>query len=267
MTGAAARPLRVGSKGPDVGRWQRVLIAAGHDLGPSQDDGDFGERTHNATCAWQKARGLPVTGVVTSAEWILSTHVLDPLPPTVRAFDLDRVPYVEAANWQRNAPPQSKRLIVIHCMEAAEASTTAESVAAWFAGKRGETPQTSAHFCVDSDSVICCLHSDRIAWHAPGANKDGIGIELAGYARQSREDWLDAYSTAMLQLAAKLVRALSRRHGIPLTFVDVAGVRGQQLRGVTTHAVVSEAFGKSSHTDPGPHFPMDLLLGWAGYAT
>ena len=31
-------------------------------------------------------------------------------------------------------------------------------------------------------------------FHAPGANHNGIGLEHAGYARQSAEDWADAFS-------------------------------------------------------------------------
>lgn len=56
------RTLRKGTRGPDVGRWQRFLTAQGHLNG--ELDGVFGERTKQATVAFQSARGLKADGVV-----------------------------------------------------------------------------------------------------------------------------------------------------------------------------------------------------------
>ena len=262
------RPLlKLGDKGPAVGEWQRLLLRDGYDLGPSRADEDFGKLTHNATIAWEWSHGLPRNGIVEPDDWRTMITGVDPerLPSTERSgFDLDRVPFVEAVNWSRAVPGVPKRLIVMHCMEMAEGSTTAEDCARFFARQKPGPQGSSANYCVDVDSAVCCVPSDRIAWHAPGANRDGIGIELAGFARQTRAQWLDAYSSAMLRTAAKLVRALGRRHGIPMTFVDAVGVRGGVVRGVTTHATVTEAFpDKGSHWDPGPSFPMDTFLDWA----
>jgi hypothetical protein len=41
-----------------------------------------------------------------------------------------------------------------------------------------------------------------IAFAAPGVNSDGIQLELAGVARQTREEWLDPYSVLVLENAA-----------------------------------------------------------------
>lgn len=184
-------------------------------------------------------------------------------------IDLTTIPYIEAANWSRQVGPQDKGLIVVHCMQAAELMKTAENVAAWFAGKSRNkegkfvpAPKASAHYCVDADSVVCCVPSDRIAWHAPGANKEGIGIELAGYARQSRRDWLDDYGMLMLVRAGSLIAALSQKHDIPLLSLGEQGVAAG-LHGIATHAIISKVFQKSTHTDPGPSFPMDRLLEYA----
>ena len=61
---AGWRTLRLGMNGSDVQAWQQCLLDAGHDLGASGADGDFGARTHSATVAWQVAHGLPADGVV-----------------------------------------------------------------------------------------------------------------------------------------------------------------------------------------------------------
>lgn len=150
-------------------------------------------------------------------------------------------------------------LIVIHDMEAPEKNTTAENVASWFASDRSS--RASAHYCVDNDSIVQCVRDQDVAWHAPGANHDGIGVELAGYARQTAAEWRDSYSTQMLEKqAAPLCRALAKKYNVPIRFVDREGLKRGE-RGFTTHNEVSKAFGRSSHWDPGPNFPMDWFLG------
>jgi N-acetyl-anhydromuramyl-L-alanine amidase AmpD len=112
---------------------------------------------------------------------------------------------------------------------------------------------------VDADSIVQSVHDEYIAWHAPGANRSGIGIELAGYARQTAEDWQDEFSSDMLERAARLVAHLSQKWGVPLVFVDRDGLEAGQP-GVTTHNEVTHAWRKSDHTDPGPAFPMEAFL-------
>lgn len=150
-------------------------------------------------------------------------------------------------------------------MEAGETSKTAENVARWF--QTAPAPQTSAHYCIDDDSVVQCVQIRDVAYAAPNANRNGIHLELAGYARQSKAEWLDAYGRAMLPLAARLiatvvlpkVRALQPSRPIPLAFVDAAGLKAGR-RGITTHWEVTKAFNPGGHTDPGPGFPIAEFL-------
>jgi N-acetyl-anhydromuramyl-L-alanine amidase AmpD len=194
--------LRAGDKGPAVAWWRDVLERDGYRL--SGPDNIFDASTHNATVAWQRARPPLKRDGVVGPKTIAAIGQVATLPPPA-AFDPASIPYVEAANWQRDAGEQSKSLIVLHCMEYLEASTSAEWCAAFFAGRRGmKPPRSSAHYCIDSDSIVACVPRRRIAWHAPGANQRGIGLEHAGFARQSRAEWLDDYTLAMLQLSSKL---------------------------------------------------------------
>jgi N-acetyl-anhydromuramyl-L-alanine amidase AmpD len=149
-------------------------------------------------------------------------------------------------------------LVVLHTMEIAEDDRAAENCATWFANPMA---RASAHYCVDADSIVQCVRDQDVAWHAPGANHDGIGIELAGRARQSRSDWNDRYSTATLARAATLTAQLCRRHAIPVAWLHAADLRAGK-RGLTTHAAVSEAFKRSNHTDPGTAFPFERFLGF-----
>ncbi len=142
-------------------------------------------------------------------------------------------------------------VVVVHTMEAAERMDTAEAVARWFARPDVEV---SAHYCVDADSVVQCVREQDIAWHARGGNDRSIGIELAGYAGQGPKEWDDDYSWAVLERAASLAAEVCRRHEIPVRRLRAADLVAGS-RGLTGHVDVSEAFGRSTHWDPGPAFP------------
>jgi N-acetyl-anhydromuramyl-L-alanine amidase AmpD len=147
-------------------------------------------------------------------------------------------------------------LIVIHTMEMDEKGDTAEHCALWF---RNPAAKVSAHYCVDADSIVQCVRDQDVAWHAPGANHDGIGIEHAGRAKQTGREWNDACSVAMLDRSAALVAKLCRKYAIPITWLYAADLRAGK-RGITTYKAVSDAFKRSSHWDPGTGFPVERYL-------
>jgi hypothetical protein len=251
--------MRLGDIGADVAAWRNILERDRVALTGARNV--FETSTHNATVAWQKLHGIPCDGAVgLRTRSLLDAHTV----PIVSRFDPDAIPYVEARHWQRDVGPQLKSLIVLHCMEYPETATTAEWCAAFFAGEKA--PAASAHFCVDADSIVCCVRPELIAWHAPGANKHGIGIEHGGYARQSRMQWLDDYSLSMLTLSSKLTAWLCQQKKIPVQFVAADQLR-RGMPGITTHWEVTKAFpDRGSHTDPGPHFPINAYIAWVGQA-
>ena len=251
--------LKFGSSGDEVKKWQLVLMDSGYSLAPSYNDGSFGNATHNATLSWQRERGLKSDGIVGQDTW-----------GKVNAQKVIITPQSELSitfKQAKNYTPANRtevKYIVIHSMEAGEASTTAENVSAWFAGS--SAPKASAHFCIDCDSIVQCVKETDIAWHAPGANKLGLGLEHAGYARQTRDQWLDPFSSSMLKLSAKLTAKLCKDWNIPTKFVGRDDLKNG-LAGITTHHEVTQAFHESTHTDPGKGFPMDLYLQWVQEAS
>ena len=160
------------------------------------------------------------------------------------------------ARWYTRTDGRQIDLIVLHSMEAPEKGDTAEAVAAYFA--RG-TVKASAHYCIDANSIVQSVFDRDIAWAAPGANRDGLQMEHAGYARQTPEEWADPYSETMLRRSAALVARKCRRYNVPARIVYPAGLLVGR-RGITTHAFVSQAFHRSDHTDPGPNFPLRHYL-------
>jgi N-acetyl-anhydromuramyl-L-alanine amidase AmpD len=164
-------------------------------------------------------------------------------------------PFVESPHVTRTSGRRID-LIVLHSMENEEKGTSAESCAQWF---RNPASKVSAHYCVDADSVVQCVRDQDVAWHAPGANHNGVGIEHAGRARQSRVEWLDAYGAAMLSRSAELAARLCARYRIPVSWLHPPDLLAGK-RGITSHHNVTKAFRRGSHRDPGPGFPIELYV-------
>lgn len=76
--------LKKGSEGPDVTRLQHLL---NQNLSPSPhliEDGDFGQKTHDAVVRFQASRSLTQDGIVGPQTWTaLGQKISTPLPPVV----------------------------------------------------------------------------------------------------------------------------------------------------------------------------------------
>jgi hypothetical protein len=167
-------------------------------------------------------------------------------------------PFVQAKHYRKGRDGANIDLIVVHSMEAPEKGNTAEAVARYF---QTTTRPASAHYCCDNDSIVQCVKDGDQAAAAPGSNRQGLHIELAGYARQTGAEWGDAYSDAMLKRAAVLAAQKATLYNVPVKWVTVSGLRAG-LRGFTSHLNVSLAWKRSTHTDPGKGFPVAKFLGY-----
>lgn len=165
-------------------------------------------------------------------------------------------PFVQALSYTPGPRRGPIDLIVFHDMEAPELLGTAEACAQFFARTTGG----SAHYNVDADSIVQSVRDSDIAWGAPGANHNGIHVEHAGYARQSREEWLDDYGLDMLRRSAALVVDLCDEHDVPKEWLGIEALRSGR-RGITTHRATTFAYNvRGGHTDPGPDFPVDVYM-------
>jgi hypothetical protein len=132
------------------------------------------------------------------------------------AYETESWPYVPASQYRKWTAGGRRpvRLVVIHDMEFPETARAAEVIAHDFATRTAKNPG-SAHINVDNDSIVQCVKDNDIAFAAPGANRDGIQIELAGFGSQTREQWLDNYSEALLQRGADAAAQYCLKYGIP----------------------------------------------------
>ncbi len=212
--------LKLGSTGEQVSEWQTLLISHMYDLSPWHNNGEFGESTYNATVSWQKERGLPGTGIVDKDTVAMIGSFPGPISDPFNE-DLD-IKFIQSKHYQP-ANRNEVTLIKLHGGETAEL--------------------LSVHFLVDDLTITQCVKEEDIAFHCLACNNYSIGIEHAGYARQTEDQWLDSFSTQMLKRSAKLTASLCKKWNIPIKFVN-------KDNGITTHI------------NMGSKFPMDLYINW-----
>jgi len=174
--------------------------------------------------------------------------------------DHPELQFVQASGYTKGRADGPPIWNVIHDMEAHETPTTAEATAEYFATGAGGR-SVSSHYCGDNDSVVQCVLLKDVAWTVGNraGNYRGINWELAGFASQTREQWLDPFGVAMLNRIAPIIRSDSARYGIPHVRLSIAELRAFKP-GLTSHNDLGIAFGGTDHTDPGPNFPWDYLL-------
>lgn len=284
-------PLKRGMSGEDVLDWQRVLVKADLLL-PTEADRDFGARTEKGTIRFQLERGLTPDGEVGPLTRAATSVVPDTHPTIPGLFD-PRWHFIQAHNFTPSAG-RVVSMIVMHSMEAPDRPDTAEGVAAWFGGLRGKAPQASAHAAVDLDSIVLCVKPEDVAWGAQGANSCGYHVEQAGYAAQTREQWLARDGWAMLTLAASHVALACANFHLPVTALSrdevaalirdalirqrkIAGTLSGHPGGICQHEQITAAWQAwayyrlpnprswspkwwPTHVDCGPGYPMDELI-------
>jgi N-acetyl-anhydromuramyl-L-alanine amidase AmpD len=157
--------------------------------------------------------------------------------------------------------PKSERPFdwaVLHAAVTAEKADRAEWLMKYCANN---DRKASWHYALDCDSITQSVLEAHIAYHAGRtANTKGIALEFATEAEPTVAGWDDPYSKKMLQLGSFLLAGICKRRAIPPVFVDSEGLKAGR-RGVTTHAEVAKAFPtETTHTDPGPNFPMESFL-------
>lgn len=152
-------------------------------------------------------------------------------------------------------------LLVVHSAETPLRYGYARSIGKYFTRPDAKT---SAHVMVDPRDVVQMVPKNRIAYHCGYANKCSLGYEQAGYARLSRRQWTTGDGLAQIKLLALEIRKDADIHHVPLRWATDAQIRAAYRNGVPgglcTHGDVARVVGGSTHTDPMPNYPKDLLL-------
>jgi N-acetylmuramoyl-L-alanine amidase CwlA len=141
------------------------------------------------------------------------------------------------------------RRIVIHSTVSPTVEGGARKIAGYF---RSREAGGSAHYVIDPGEVVQSAYDDVIAWHAP-PNPHTLGLEMCDQPdARTGIRWRGKDHERMLRRTAKLTAELCLANTIPVRFVTAAMMRRDpNVKGITTHAETSKAFGQSTHWDPG----------------
>jgi len=170
-------------------------------------------------------------------------------------MDIDSLPFVPGKYFKKGRT-KIIRVIVIHDAECKETSHAAEDLGEY--GRHPDYPSSWQISC-DNDSCVRTVKDEDTAYAAPPLNPEALHLELAGYGAQTREQWLDAFSSQVLDRAARLVAQWCKRYSIPVVHLTNRQLE-QGAKGIVGHYQVSAVYKKSDHTDPGENFPWDEFI-------
>ncbi|MDG4826014.1 N-acetylmuramoyl-L-alanine amidase [Asanoa sp. WMMD1127] len=119
------------------------------------------------------------------------------------------------------------------------------------------TDSVSSHFYADASTVIQSLDTNYDAWHAGSSwgNQRAIAFELVGTNGSS-----EAYWRKVIDRVAPVIAKVCKAHGIPVQNLSVAQAKAKNVGGFVTHDDMRQAWGGTTHTDPGPNFPESYLI-------
>lgn len=142
--------------------------------------------------------------------------------------------------------------ITIH----ATANTASARDEATYAKRRED--QVSSHYYVDKVNIVQSLNTDYGANHAGAQwpNDHCIAYECTGLNAWDEDEW-----TARINFDA-MAKQMARdciRWNIPVRRLSITQLRNHE-RGINTHNDCRLAFGGTTHTDPGPNFPLKYLI-------
>lgn len=127
------------------------------------------------------------------------------------------------------------------------------------------TDGVGAHYFIDNRQVLQSTNTDYCVGHVGSeqGNSRGISYEITGVNAWTRQQWLT--NVAWDQLAAVIARDCAH-FGIPVRLLTIDQMRAynSSTKGFITHNMARLAWGGTTHTDPGPNFPMDHLLALVG---
>ena len=168
----------------------------------------------------------------------------------------DGLPFMEAKHYRKGRRAKV-RVLVIHTAETPETGNMAESIQSYCQRREDNV---SCHEAVDNNSVVAGVRPYDTAWTTGSINDYAYSYELAGRASQTKADWADAFSTAMMQLAAKRVAKAAILWKIPVLKLSPAELKAGRT-GICGHVDQTVAYQvKGGHTDPGVNFPWLLFL-------
>ena len=149
--------------------------------------------------------------------------------------------------------------IVLHTSEGGELTNSAEALSRFMESPGHEVQRGLVQRRLRHQSVLLAVPYDVVPYAAGGGNAQGIHGCFPGRANQTRAQWLDDTSFAMIEQAALWILDVCDRYDIPPRRITWQQVKNGET-GICDHYDITRAFKKSTHTDVGVDFPWDVLF-------
>lgn len=147
-------------------------------------------------------------------------------------------------------------------LHTAEGARSARALASFFNGN----PNASSHAACDASETLYMVPRSRAAWTLGPGNPYSMNLEMCGFARWSRAQWLSTgvvdgcpNPRGMITQAARWAKVECDHFGIPYDRIGVPAVSGWR-ESVIHHDDYTRGSGWGSHWDVGPDFPWDVFF-------
>ena len=164
------------------------------------------------------------------------------------------------------ALPSSDRfgaLVIWICLHTAEGSRRVADLFAFFDRNQNSSSHAGADGYTLSDGWV---PRSRAAWTLRNGNSRSMNLEMCGFARWTRAQWLSEgwvdgvwNPRQMIRNAARWARQECEHWKVPKAHISVNGVRAR-AKGVIMHDDYSKGSGDGDHWDIGTGFPWDVFF-------
>lgn len=163
-------------------------------------------------------------------------------------------PFIPALGYTRGRSLVERKAVNILVVHSAEGATDEVGLGAFF--KRTKAGSSNCGIGQDGGYALYVRYADT-AWANPPLNQESDNVELCGFAKWTRAQWL-AHMPMLETLARWLAwRCAVRR--IPIVLLTAADVKAGKP-GIVDHRVLNAALHASDHWDVGYHFPWDVVI-------
>ena len=164
-------------------------------------------------------------------------------------------PWIPADHYRSNRSRQKWGRVVFLGTHTAEGGSSAKALGEYF---QRTDRDVSSHCGIGQGGEYAeYVRYSHTAFTMPPVNDDSENCELLGFAAWSRSEWLD--HAKMLNTFAHWLAWRSEVRNIPLRVLTASEAKAGKA-GILMHRTATEAWHVSNHTDPGTHFPWDLVL-------
>jgi hypothetical protein len=146
------------------------------------------------------------------------------------------------------------RVLAVHTTEGISRAAALRDWTGWAGSSHAAADETGVLLAGAAEGFV---DYDRASWTLRSGNPWSENIELCGFAKWKRGDWLAR--PMLLDACARWLATRSKARGIPLVKLSpkeyAAG--GSGVIGHNDHTV---GYSDGTHWDPGPDFPWDVVL-------